>query len=231
MVCIIKNRDKFYKKTLLDIWGYHRRYKKISKLIYFMKIIRDHRRARRLLYRREFIFNFKKRIWFKFRKRFKKEYIKHRFLFNFYLIVKKKNFLKYKKLASKLKGFYTKNYFNFVEGRLFMLVYRANFINNLFKLKSIIDRGIFYVNGQRKFFSNYHVKVGELVQVDFKYKKLLSIDMKYRFMQRVIIRNPGRYLYINYKFLFILFLRSPKLNELKFPIRIDIKKGGDIYFL
>lgn len=231
MVCLVKDRNKFLKKTLLDVWGYYKKYRKINKLIHFMKIIRNHRRARRLLYKREFIFNFKKRIWFRFKKRLKKKYIQHRFLYNFYLIVRRRNFIKYKILARKMKGFFINNYLNFIEGRLFMLVYRANFITNIFKLKSIIDRGIFYVDGERKFFSNYNVKVGELIQVDFKYKKLISIDMKYRFMKKIILRNPGKYLFINYKFLFIFFFKSPQLKKLNFPIRIDIKKGGDLYFL
>ena len=146
-------------------------------------------------------------------------------------MIRRRNFIKYRELAQRLHGLFINNYLNFVEGRLFMLVYRANFITNIFKLKSIIDRGIFLVNGNRKYHSNYHVKVGELIQVDFKYKKLLSIDMKYRFFQKVILINPGKYLFINYKFLFILFLRSPKLNKLYFPIRLDVKKGGDLYFL
>ena len=82
MVCLVKERSKFYKRVLLDVWGYHRRYKKISKLIHFMKVIRNHKRARRLLYKREFIFNFKKRIWFRFKKRLKKNI----FNIDFYII-------------------------------------------------------------------------------------------------------------------------------------------------
>ena len=112
-----------------------------------------------------------------------------------------------------------------------MLVYRANFGNNILKLKFIIDRGIFLVNGQKKYYSNYVVKVGELVQVDLKYKNLLSADMMLRFDFKNIIWSPRKYLFINYKFLFIFFVRPPKLKELKYPIRLDIYKGGDIYFL
>jgi len=112
-----------------------------------------------------------------------------------------------------------------------MLIYRANFINNIFKLKFIIDRGIFLVNNERKYYSNYNVKVGELVQVDLKYKRYLLLDMLIRFEFKNILWSPRKYLFINYKFLFIFFLRAPRLKELKYPIRLDIYKGGDIYFL
>lgn len=112
-----------------------------------------------------------------------------------------------------------------------MLVYRANFVNNIFKLKFIIDRGIFLVNGAKKYYSNYIVKVGDIVQVDFKYKRLLWADMLLRFEYKNIIWSPRKYIFVNYKFLFIFFLRPPKLKELKYPIRLDVYKGGDIYFL
>jgi ribosomal protein S4 len=112
-----------------------------------------------------------------------------------------------------------------------MLVYRANFVNNIFKLKFIIDRGIFLVNGEKKYYSNYNVKVGELVQVDFKHRRLLLTDMILRFEYKNILFSPRKYLFVNYNFLFIFFLRPPKLKELKYPIRLDIYKGGDIYFL
>jgi ribosomal protein S4 len=231
MVCLVKRRNKFYKQVLLDVWGYHKLYKKISKLIHFMKIIRDHRRERNLLFRREFVFNFKRRIWFRFKKRFKYKYIAHRFLYNFFLIVRRRNYIKYRVIARKKKGYFFKNYIVFLEGRLFMLIYRSNFVNNIFKLKFIIDRGIFLVNGEKKYYSNYIVKVGELVQVDFKYKKYLIADMLMRFNFKNILWNHARYLFVNYKFFFIFFLRAPKIAELKYPIKLDVYKGGDIYFL
>jgi ribosomal protein S4 len=231
MVCLTKNRNQFYKKVLLDVWGHHRLYKKLTRLIHFMKVIRDHRRERNLLFRREFVFSFKRRIWFRFRKRFKYKYIAHRLLYAFFLIIRRRNYKKYRTIARKKKGYFFKNYLVFIEGRLFMLIYRANFVNNIFKLKFVIDRGIFLVNGEKKYYSNYNVKVGELVQVSFKYKKLIIGDMLLRFNYRNILWSPRKYLFVNYNFMFIFFLRSPKFRELKYPIRLDIYKGGDIYFL
>jgi ribosomal protein S4 len=84
--------------------------------------------------------------------------------------------------AKRKLGYFYSNYLTFVEGRLFMLIYRSNFVTNMFKLKFIIDRGIFLVNGEPKYYSNYNVKVGEIVQVDFKYKDVVKADLKLRFM-------------------------------------------------
>jgi len=95
--------------------------------------------------------------------------------------------VKYRLLARKKKGYFFKNYLVFLEGRIFMLVYRANFVNNIFKLKFIIDRGVFLVDGKRKYYSNYNVKVGELIQVDIKRKKLFMLDMILRFEYKNIL--------------------------------------------
>jgi len=231
MVCLVRNRNKFYKKTLLDVWGYHKLYKKSSKLIFFIKVMRAEKRARKLYYKKEFVFSLATRIRFRWRKKLKKKYINPRYLYNFYLTIRRKTFRRYAYIARRRPGLVIGNYLNFIEGRLFMLVYRANFINNIFKLKHIIDKGVFLVNGHIRNYSNFVVKVGEIVQVSFKYKKLLKNDMRLRFRLHNIFWSPRKYIFVNYKFFFIFFLRQPKLRELKFPIRFDLYAGGDLYFL
>lgn len=113
-----------------------------------------------------------------------------------------------------------------------MLVYRSNFVSNLFKLKRIIEMGVFLVNGVKRYHSNFNVKVGELVQVNLKFRKFVFSDMSIRFNENVSNWMPKNYLFINYKFLFIFFLRSPKGSDFKgYPIKLDPYIGADIYFL
>ena len=114
-----------------------------------------------------------------------------------------------------------------------MLIYRSNFITNIFKLKHIIDRGIFLVDCKIKYYSNYLVKYGELIQVHFKWIRFLKNDMRLRFINWNITRRrrPGRYIFINYKYMFIFFIRAPKEEELFLPTIFDLYLGGDIYFL
>jgi len=61
-----------------------------------------------------------------------------------------------------------------------MLVYRSNFVSNLFRLKFIIAEGYFLVNGIERYSSNFNVKVGEIIQVKFKYKIFIYYDMLFR---------------------------------------------------
>jgi len=217
--------------VLLDVWGYHKLYLKASKITYFIKIMRTHKRLRKLYFRREFIYSLAKRIRFRKRKKFELYYINPRYLYNYYLIIRRRTYKKYIYKAKRKYGSMGRNYFAFIEGRLFMLLYRANFVNNMFKLKFIIDRGLFQVNGKIKFFANHNVKVGELVQIHFKYLQMFKNDLKLRFINRNILWSPSKYLFVSYKFMFIFFLRAPDLDELKFPIRFDLYAGGDIYFL
>ena len=231
MVCLVKNRSKFYKKTLLDIWGYHKLYKRPSKLINYIRVMSKERKLRRKYYRREFVYSLQKKIRFRWRKKFKSKYINHRYLYNFYMIVRRRTFRKYMYKARRRRGSFIGNYLIFLEGRLFMLVYRSNFVNNIFKLKYIIDRGIFLVDNEIKYYSNHVVKPGQLVQVSFDYRDLLKKDFKLRLKQGYILWMPRKYIFVNYSFMFIFFLRPPKKRELKFPIKFDIYLGGDLYFL
>jgi len=86
MVCLVKNRTKFYKKTLLDVWGHHVRYFKVTKAINFIRTMRAENRARWLYYKKEIIYTFEKRKKFRYKKRFKNNYIQQRFVRNFFLV-------------------------------------------------------------------------------------------------------------------------------------------------
>lgn len=232
MICIVRNKSKFYKKVLLDVWGQHFKYNKITKLVHYRRIMKEQWKARKRFYSRTFVYSLARKISFRRKKRLKKKYIKPKVLYNYYLTLRRRTYKKYMFKAKRQLGSFYRNYLTFVEGRLFMLVYRSNFVTNMFKLKFIIDRGIFLVNGQRKYYANFNVRVGEIVQVDFKYKELIAADMRLRFKTDVINWLPKNYLFINYKFMFIFFLKSPKGKDFKgFPIKLDPYVGGDIYFL
>jgi ribosomal protein S4 len=103
------------------------------------------------------------------------------------MIVRRRTFKKYMYRARRMRGSFIGNYLTFLEGRLFMLIYRSNFINNIFKLKSIIDRGIFLVDGEIKYYSNHNVKSGQLIQVSFDYRDLLKKDLILRLRKGYIL--------------------------------------------
>ena len=233
MICLVKNRSKFYNKTYLDVWGQNLLYIKYKSNKYWRYLFYywGQRVAKRKLYLKEFVYYLGEKVTFRKKKKYKLKYMGPRFLYNYYLIIRRNMFRKYMYKARRKTGSILKHYLIFIEGRLFMLIYRSYFITNIFKIKHIIDRGIFSVNGVIQHYSNYNVKPGEIIQVSFKYKELFLIDLKIRLKRGQILRRVKNYLFINYKFMFIFFLRAPKKKEIRFPIRLDIYRGGDFYFL
>lgn len=228
----IRNKSKFYKRVLVDVWGQHVKSKKLTKFIHFKRIMREQYRARKAFYRNEFVYSLAKKINFRRKKRHKQRYIKPKVLYNYYLILRRRAYRKYLYKAKKKYGFFYDNFLTYIEGRLFMLVYRANFITNMFKIQYAITKGLFLVNGIKRYHGNFNVNIGEIVQLDFKYKSLVTIDMKMRLEEQVIVLPPRSYLFMNYKFMFIFFVRAPKKYELDGnPIKLDPYIGADLYYL
>lgn len=232
MVCLIKKNNKLRKKFLIDFWNYGNLNLKKSKLIKFRFLMEKINKERLEYYRKEFTFDLSNKINFLKRDKFKKKYIRPRLLYTYFLFLRRKMFLRYAYKAKRRNGYFFRNYLVYLEGRLFMLIYRSNFITNIFKLKFIIDRGIFLVNNVKRYYVNYIVNIGDLIQVDFSYKNILQDDLKIR-LKYFLSLQPKiyRYMYVNYKFMFIYFLRAPKFKEIKYPLKLDLYLGSNLYYL
>jgi small subunit ribosomal protein S4 len=95
---------------------------------------------------------------FKEKRRLKRKFLNHRLLKNFYIVLSYNNFRKYYGLARRKSGSFVGNYLVYLEGRLFMLAYRSNFITNIFLIRHVIKQGIFLINGVVCNQYNYIVK-------------------------------------------------------------------------
>src|SRR3569832_1658150 len=103
-------------------------YTKLTKAANFIRVINDQSRQRFKYYKMDFIFTLRKRINFRRQKRFKKDFLRPRLLYYFYIIISRRNFMKIANRAKKRKGYYIENYLGLLEGRLFMMVYRSHLI-------------------------------------------------------------------------------------------------------
>lgn len=230
MGCIVRNRHKFYKKTLVDLWGHHYTYFKISKAINFMRVIKAEGKARHWYYKREFVFTYRRRRRFRRAKRFKDDFINRRFLKNFYLVLTYKNLRKFMTIANKKAGYYYGNYFTLLEGRIFMMAYRSTFITNIFLIRYVVEKGIFTVNGVIKRHYNYILKPGDIFQVSFDYKNLITNDLIMRLDNNNIFYKVPNYLFANFNFMFVFFWRFPKLKDLIYPIDLDLQLGSEYFY-
>lgn len=187
-------------------------------------------KARYRYYKREFVYSFRKRIRFRRKKDLKNNYIERRLLKNFYLVLTYNNFRRFMNIAKGQKGYYIGNYLTLLEGRLFMISYRSNFITNIFLIQHVIKNGLFNVNGVTRNHFNFIIKSGDILQVNFNYKKLFYNDILLRLDNNIIFYRLPKYLFANYNFLFIFFWRQPKIKDLIFPITLDVLAGAEYYY-
>jgi len=233
MMYLIKNKYKFIKQTCLDLWGIHISYTKLTKAANFIRVIKDQSRKRFRYYKMDFIFTLRKRINFRRQKRFKKEFLLPRLLYYFYLVLSKRTFMKFANIAKKRKGYYIENYLGFIEGRLFMMVYRSGFISNLFMIRYVIERKIFYVDEKLIVHHNSIVKVGQYLWFkDLEWRRLFKLDFFLRFINNVIMWPIPRYLILNGMSMFVLYWRYPRLHEIAYPTgQIDIQLANDYHII
>lgn len=230
MGCVVRNKNIFYKKTLTDVWGHFYAYYKITKAVNFMRVIKADGRARRRYYRRQFVFNFRRRRRFRRMKKFKDNFIERRYLKNFYLVLTYKNFRRYMDLAIRKMGYYYGNYFSLLEGRIFMMAYRSTFITNLFIIRYVVDKGLFTINGKIRRHYNYSLVPGDVFSVSFDYKSFFYNDLLLRLEKNNIFYKVPNYLFPNFNFMFVFFYRFPTIDDLVFPIELDIQLGSEYYY-
>ncbi len=230
MSSIIRNKHKFYKKTLMDLWGHHFTYYKVSKAINFIRIMKSEGKARYWYYKRDYIFSYKRRRRFRRPKKFKSSFIKPRLLRNYYLVLTLKNLRKYMYLANRKAGYYYGNYFTLLEGRIYMLAYRSTFITNIFLIRNVIIHGIFTVNGMIRRHYNFALQPGDIFQVSFDYRSLMREDLLMRLDRNNIFYRVPNYLFPNFNFMFVFFWRFPKQEDIVFPFELDLQIASEFYY-
>jgi ribosomal protein S4 len=84
------------------------------------------------------------------------------------MVLKNKTYLKYIRIAMKgklVRGF-TSTYLGYLEGRLFIIIYRLNIVNNIFMIKSLINLGVFYKNFKKKTHINTRIQLGDFLHIN-----------------------------------------------------------------
>jgi small subunit ribosomal protein S4 len=89
-------------------------------------------------------------------------------------------------LASKSKGDVSENFIGLLESRLDTVVYRANFVPTVFAARQFVNHKHVTVNGKTVNIPSYKVKVGDVVQVREKSRKLAVVIDALQKMERDI---------------------------------------------
>ena len=161
-------------------------------------------------------------------KRLKPNYIRPRYLRNFYMVLKKKTYIKYIRIAMKgklVRGFIS-TYLGYLEARLFIIIYRLNIVNNIFMIKSLINQGIFFINFKKKKHINTRLQLGDLLTIKKEWRYVLKRDMRLRLKKLIISRNIKNF-YANFIQLYFIFFKVYNVKEINYPIRIDLYRAID----
>jgi ribosomal protein S4 len=214
-----------------DIWGVSFTYKKPTREVKFVKMLEQEQAFRRWYYRKEFVYSFKKRIRFRRAKKSKDDFLFPRFLKHFYLILKLSDFRKMQKKATKKGDNFEPTYITLLECRLFMIVFRVHWITNIFMIRSMVDNGMFTINGETRRHSNIVAKVGDIIGVHQSFIDLVRYDVLLRYINNIIFWNTPDFMFLNYSFMISIFWREPMDEDLEFfTDEIDIYFGSEYYF-
>ena len=122
----------------------------------------------------------------------------------------------YKKAIMK-KGDSAENLIGLLERRLDAVVYRAKLSTTIFGARQLINHGHVKVNGKKVNISSYQLKEEETIEVREKSKKLPLIDIALANKEREV----PEYLHVDEKNKIIKFVRTPKFEEVPYPVLME----------
>ena len=135
----------------------------------------------------------------------------------YYGNISEKQFFNSFTLASKSKGDVSENFVALLESRLDAIGYRANFVPTVFAARQFVSHKHVSVNGKTVNIPSYKVKVGDVVQVREKSRKLAIVIEAIQKMERDI---PS-YMQLDKDNLSVRFVTKPSFAEIPYPVEMQ----------
>ena len=122
----------------------------------------------------------------------------------------------YKKAIMK-KGDTAENLIGLLERRLDSVIYRSKLSNTIFSSRQLINHGHVRVNGKKVNISSYQVKEEDTIEIKDKSKQLALIDIALANKEREV----PEYLQLDEKNKKVKFVRTPKFEEVPYPVTME----------
>jgi ribosomal protein S4 len=122
----------------------------------------------------------------------------------------------------------TRSFAYFLESRLDVVLYRANFFKSIFAARQYINHKKVFVNGILVNKPGYSLKIDDIVSVnqpDYFYE-----NIKNRLASKKILCNYPSYLYVNYKLGLIKLIKLPLIKEVPFPFFINLERMTNNFY-
>ncbi len=135
----------------------------------------------------------------------------------YYGNIGEKQFRRYFKEADRLKGDTGQNLIGLLERRLDAVIYRAGLVPTVFAARQFISHKHITVNGNVVNIPSYMVKEGDVIEVREKSK---NIPMVIESIQKPE-REVPEYVDADHKAMKATFLRTPKLEDVPYPVQME----------
>ena len=135
----------------------------------------------------------------------------------YYGNVNERQFRNIFKKASMLKGDTSENLIGLLERRLDAVVYRAKLSTTIFSARQLINHGHVKVNGKKVNISSYQLKEEETIEIRDKSKNLAFIDIALASKEREV----PEYIKVDEKNKKVQFIRTPKFEEVPYPVIME----------
>ena len=122
----------------------------------------------------------------------------------------------YKKAAMQ-KGDTGENLVGLLERRLDAIVYRARFSTTIFSARQLINHGHVKVNGKKVNIGSYIVNEEDTIEIRDKSKQLAFIDIALANKER----ETPEYIQLDEKNKKVTFVRTPKFDEVPYPVVME----------
>jgi len=127
--------------------------------------------------------------------------------------------------AARRKGDTGENLIGLLEKRLDAVVYRMKFVPTVFAARQFVNHGHVTVNGKRVNVSSYSVKEGDIVEVNEKVKQHALVLAAAESNER----DVPDYLEVDHKKMRGTFVRTPKLADVPYPVKMNPNEVVEFY--
>ena len=139
----------------------------------------------------------------------------------YYGNINERQFRNIYKKAVMLKGDTGENLIGLLERRLDAVIYRAKFATTVFSSRQLINHGHVRVNGKKVNIGSYIVKEEDSIEIRDKSKQLAIIDIALASKER----ETPEYIQMDEKNKKVKFVRTPKFEEVPYPISNGTKSS------
>ena len=135
----------------------------------------------------------------------------------YYGSITEKQFRRIYNEAVRRKGDTSENLIGLLESRLDALVYRMKFVPTVFAARQLVNHGHVKVNGKRVNIPSFLVREGDVVEVKEKSRELPVVLEGAQSNER----DVPDYLEVDHSKMTGTFVRTPKLEDVPYPVQME----------